>query len=268
MDSILNKEFPGKIILGFDEDGKRGRYKVYVPELMYGIYDEEDQNGIFCVNHTNKTRDTYIEQDDGTKLAAGGTYFPLQIGTRVIVKFFSEDFESGYIDRIVSDYYTKSQPSPDFGDTRLTPEQRDDYYQVVKSKAKDMIAISTSDHGLTHQIYIYYDDKKVTLVLDDAGLHEFVKTGSITETVEVGSISMTVNKGSISGIAGFNISFAAGIAITLAAPTISLGSTIIISGGNVTCPGHYENCPQYGCGCFCDGSSGDGAGGDGGGAGE
>jgi hypothetical protein len=222
MDSILNKEFPGKIIEDFDEEQKRGRYKVYVPELMYGIYDVKEQNGIFCVNHTNKTRDAYIEEEDpDDKKPAGGTYIPLQKGTRVIVKFFSEDFESGYIDRVISDYYSKSQP------VRIDSNERDDYYQIIRTKKNDLIAISTTDGNGTlpeHSLHIYFDKNHVQIICNKDGL-------SISSEKDIQMKSVK------------NVNIIATESINLAAPIINLS-------GEVCCPASYVECKQFGCNCF------------------
>ena len=99
-DQILtNKEFLGKIIPktapGFHDSKLQGRYKVFIPELMPHIANNE---GIYCKNHIHKLRIT--GSDDGEY----GQYFPLHAGTYVVVKFQANDFNTGYIDRIVSDY--------------------------------------------------------------------------------------------------------------------------------------------------------------------
>jgi hypothetical protein len=165
---ITNREFPGTIIAG-DDLKNRGRYYVHIPELMYTIHDT-DQNGILCANHTHKWRDTKSTEvtDDETITNSGtsepgGSYYPLLVNTRVIVKFFSEDYASGYIDRVISDFYPESLPEE-------PGSSRDDYYQIVRSKKKDIIAINTDSHKLW--IHYYKDDEKwVTIELNDEGLH-------------------------------------------------------------------------------------------------
>jgi hypothetical protein len=167
---IINREFPGTI-KEKDDPKNRGRYLVHIPELMYTIFDHPDQDGIFCANHTHKWRDTNIINEGATE--RGGSYHPLNIGTRVIVKFFSEDYSSGYIDRVISDYH----PIDEDNDVSCMPEEsegvtnpRDNYYQVVRSKKKDIIAIRTDDE---HKFWIHYykdNEKWVTIELDDEGL--------------------------------------------------------------------------------------------------
>jgi len=160
---ITNREFPGVIIddpkFKLNKQPKydnknRGRYLVHIPELMYTLFDTET-DGILCVNHVTKWRDTYL--GDKNQTAICGAYYPLKTGMHVIVKFFSEDYESGYIDRIVSDYYgdnvssdvsnIEAPPEKNSMPLKIRPEERDEYYQVLRSDSNDLIAIST----LTYQ---------------------------------------------------------------------------------------------------------------------
>jgi hypothetical protein len=169
-DCQVNVEYPGRIIEGLDnKDVNKGRYLVHIPELMYAIKGE----GIYCVNHTHKWRDTYIEErvtdpPVGT-LPVGGSYYPLIVGTRVIVKFFAQDCASGYIDRVNSDYYSNSMP------LGLQTEQRDDYYQLVRTHKNDLIAISTLDEDTDalpkHSIHIYHNKDHVEVIFNEDGLY-------------------------------------------------------------------------------------------------
>lgn len=218
---ITNREFPGILIKDpdpeKDSDGNviekikydetnRGRYLVYIPEIMYNIHDQP-QNGIWCVNHVHKYRDTYIDEVvDKKDKSIGGQYFPLQEDMHVIVKFFSNDYRSGYIDRIISDYYGKAGDvsKTEFNSMpfKLMHEERDDYYQIIRSKNNDLIAISTLsstkqseliekksnyDKGKdedeksieailpTESLHIYYKKDQVQIICNDKGLFINVK---------------------------------------------------------------------------------------------
>ncbi len=168
-----NVEYPGRILSGLDPENK-GRYLVQIPELMYAIKDE----GIYCVNHTHKWRNTETTKIDGETLVdgatkLGGSYYPLMVGTRVIVKFFAQDCSSGYIDRVISEHYSDSMPK----ESADCDNPRDDFYQSVRSKEKDIIAIKTS---VNHKMYTHYykkidddvnnNEKWVSIELTDEGL--------------------------------------------------------------------------------------------------
>ena len=153
-----NVEYPGRIIEGLDsKDVNKGRYLVHIPELMYAIEGE----GIYCVNHTHKWRDT------GSS-STGGSYYPLVVGSRVIVKFFAQDCASGYIDRVNSDHYSDSMP------LNLQPEQRDEYYQLLRTSKNDLIAISTTEKDTDilpkHSIHMYYDKDQVQVICNEEGM--------------------------------------------------------------------------------------------------
>jgi hypothetical protein len=175
---ITNREYPGIILEELDKKN-RGRYKVLIPELMYVLHDSEEEKnddgfekGIFCVNHTHKWRDVYVEEVKGSEKYTdpiGGEYNPLQEDTWVIVKFFSEDFESGYIDRVISDFYEDSMP------LKLPKEARDVYYQTVRSTNNDLIAISTSEKGIgaipKKSLHIYHNKKLGQIIMCDEAMN-------------------------------------------------------------------------------------------------
>ncbi len=158
---LINREFLGFILP--DPDTKhQGRYKVHVPELQPHM---KDNVGIWAKNHVHKWRATY------SRSGIYGSYYPLQPGTCVIVKFFDNHIESAYIDRIVSDYTVQSLP--------IKTIDRDDYYQLIRTPKKNhLIAFceETTDKPV-NSIHIYYDNQKITIVLDSSGLNINV-TGS------------------------------------------------------------------------------------------
>jgi hypothetical protein len=251
---ITNREFPGTIKKGSDPKN-RGRYLVHIPELMYTIFDT-DQDGIFCVNHTHKWRDT---GSDPTLI--GGSYYPLLVGTRVIIKFFSEDYESGYIDRVISDYTVESLPEESVDDDNPKGD-RDNYYQIVRTKEKDIISVKVPD-GEKHKLQIHYTKNKgnwVIVELTDDGFYvhseekitEIAKNdvliqseeSSITENAktsisEIAGTSISEKAGSsVTVNAGTSISETAGISINETAPAITLTGIVTINGIlNASSPG-------------------------------
>ena len=105
--NLTEKEFLGIVLSNEDpknlDQKRKGRYKVHIPDLMPHI----DQNsGIFVKNHLHKWRIT------SSKNGEYGQYFPIQPDTKVIVKFYENDSNSGYIDRIVSDFRDKTDVLP------------------------------------------------------------------------------------------------------------------------------------------------------------
>lgn len=155
MDQLINREFLG-LILADPDLANQGRYKVHIPELQPHMKETE---GIWAKNHIHKWRAT--PSRDGIF----GSYYPLHSGTLVIVKFFSNDYNTAYIDRIISDHAAQSLP--------LKSIDRDDYYQIIRTpKTNSLIAIceSTTDKP-ADSIHIYYKNQAITIVLDGAGIN-------------------------------------------------------------------------------------------------
>ena len=161
---LIGQEFAGQIISG-DDPMNRGRYCVLIQELMHNIYDQSE-GYIYCVNHVGNYRNT--NSDNGIY----GQYFPLQPGTKVIVKFFTNDLETGYIDRIISDYYPNSQP------LGIPSEDRDQYYQLLRTVANDLIAITgntTSGALPANSMVFYHKGSNVKVSFDPDGIHIYTK---------------------------------------------------------------------------------------------
>ena len=154
---LTEKEFLGRVLK--DPDPKNeGRYKVYIPDLMHHL--PEDQ-GIFVKNHVHKNRITPSEQGNY------GQYFPLQENTVVIVKFNSNDYNSGYIDRIVSDYEIDSLP--------LKVKDRDDFHQILRTPKYDNLLIINEDtqDQPANSIHLYFNKYRTTIIIDEQGIHIF-----------------------------------------------------------------------------------------------
>ncbi len=159
MQNLINKEFLAKILE--DEDPKyQGRYKVYIPELMPHL----DENvGIWVKNQIHSYRVTPSEK------GIYGQYFPLQVGTYVIVKFYENDLNTGYISRIISDHEINSLPF------KIT--DRDDYYQIIRTpKYDNVIAINedTKDQP-ANSIHIYFNKDRTNIIIDEQGIHIYTQ---------------------------------------------------------------------------------------------
>jgi hypothetical protein len=162
MQRLTDREFSGKIIPGKDPKNC-GRYCVLIPELMYNIYDKEE-GFIYCSNHVTNHRNS--SSDNGIY----GQYFPLYSGTKVIVKFNSEDLETGYIDRIISDHYENSMP------LGISSDDRDQYYQILRTIANDLIAITHDTSQIPKNgIHLYHKGDNVNLIFDESGIHIYTK---------------------------------------------------------------------------------------------
>jgi hypothetical protein len=155
MTTLVNREFLGYTLADPDLTN-RGRYKVHIPELQPHMKETE---GIWAKNYTHNWRVT--PSRDGVY----GSYYPLHSGTLVVVKFEKNDYNTAYIDRIISDYAPQSLP--------FKTVDRDEYYQIIRTpRTNSLIAIceSTTDKP-ADSIHIYYNNKKVTIVLDSSGIN-------------------------------------------------------------------------------------------------
>jgi hypothetical protein len=168
---LTDREFPGvitsELATSSDQDpNNRGRYKVLIPELMYNCFDDDGQ--IFCVNHVTKYRNNYCNTGEGIY----GSYFPLHPGTKVIVKFHEEDLQTGYVDRIISDYHVDSLP------LELETSDRDEYYQLLRTIANDLICFTcntTTDKVPAGGFHLYHKNDNVRLIFDATGIHIYNK---------------------------------------------------------------------------------------------
>lgn len=152
---LTEKEFLANVLS--DKDPKnQGRYKVHIPDLMHHLSETE---GIFVKNHIHKNRIT--PSDNGNY----GQYYPLQPGTIVMVKFFENDYNTGYIDRIVSDYEIDSLP--------LKIRDRDDFHQIFRTPKFDNLLVineNTTDQP-PNSIHLYFNKYRTTIIIDEEGIH-------------------------------------------------------------------------------------------------
>jgi len=156
-----------------DEDSKnQGRYKVHIPELQHLI---EDDKGIYIKNQNHKWRYT------PSKYYMYGTYLPLQEGTLVIVKFYEDDLNTGFIDRVISDQIEKSQPHLGVEKEPKSTKDRDDIHVIFKTPKYHnalMIFEDTEDNGLDkklipNSIHLYYNMMRTSMIINEEGIHWF-----------------------------------------------------------------------------------------------
>lgn len=153
--NLIEKEFLGKVLSDSDPN-HQGRYKIHVPDLMHHISEDK---GIWFKNHTHKNRIT------PSKNGNYGQYFPLQPETFVMVKFYENDYNTGYVDRIISDYELETLP--------LKIKDRDDFYQLIRTPKYNNIFTfheDTTDEP-PNSIHLYYNTHRTTLVIDEEGIH-------------------------------------------------------------------------------------------------
>ncbi|MFW6377155.1 MAG: bacteriophage T4 gp5 trimerization domain-containing protein [bacterium] len=183
MEDLTKQEIPG-IVISEDESEhtdfpkNRGRYRVYIPTYMnhHGI-----KSVIWCKNHIHKYRYGINEQFDGDKVIFG-EYKPLQIGARVIVKFFSNNISSGYIDRTITDYEDNCLP---FALEHM--DQNDVTVLLRTAKHHNLVAvledIETEDVP-KNSFHIYYDDNKVRIIMNEDGMYTWVEKDKFTRILQ------------------------------------------------------------------------------------
>ena len=193
--SLIDREFIGTVLSTKDKMNQ-GKYKVNVPELQPHMKSSE---GIWCKNHTHKYRVT------PTGRGVCGSYYPLQPGMSVIVKFFANHIESAYVDRIISDAYSQTLPYEII--------ERDDYYQIIRTpRYNNLICIYegpppppdadgnetpwTKDNAQAsknvpkNSIHVYFNDTRTTIVIDETGIN--IKTLDNINTTVTGNVKLTV----------------------------------------------------------------------------
>jgi len=154
---LKDQEFLAKVLPDLDNK-RQGRYKVHIPDLMPSI---DEGRGIWVKNQVHNWRITNSDKGEY------GQYFPLQPGTKVIVKFFENDPNTGYVDRIISDHVEKSNVeaqdcTKEFDD----PKDRDEQYVLFKTPKKwNIFYVNEDTEKEPNTIYLIYNR-------DDQSLNE------------------------------------------------------------------------------------------------
>ena len=173
MINLIQKEFIGqtvpKEVEEFYDYELQGSYKVHIPELMPHLEKDE---GIWCKNHTNKWNITPSD------VGEYGSHFPLQPGTYVIVKFFDNDINTGYVDRILSDYKTdRDVEAQDCVDPIPAIEDRDEQYLIFKTPKKwSAFYVNEDTLNEPNTIYLIYNRdnspaRRTVYRIDETGVH-------------------------------------------------------------------------------------------------
>lgn len=180
--NLRDNEYHG-IILGDKDPKNQGRYKVHILDFHPLIKEKE---GIWCKNQNHNWRIGPSED------YFSGSYYPMQPGTKVLVKFHQNDFHSGYIDRIVSDQVAQTNPKIGCGTINATTD-RDEMYVMFKTpKCHNLFTVleKTSDggNGLTKElipnsIHLYYNYRRSTFIMNEDGIHWFTMN-NFGETIE------------------------------------------------------------------------------------
>lgn len=162
-----------------------GRYLVYIPILQPVL---SEQKGIWVKNHVS----TYSDNTDHSK-GRYGQYFPLKAGTKVMVRFYSNDFNSGYIERILHDdipnsSYTGTSANVDQDKEAIAMgrpkhkinvpfnavSDRDEVYQIIRTPSENLFLIGENTSGdiiPKNSIHLYYRRNHSTLVIDEGGFN-------------------------------------------------------------------------------------------------
>lgn len=148
-EDLKDREFLAKVLPDLD-NRRQGRYRVHIPDLMPSI---DENKGIWVKNQTHKWRITNSERGEY------GQYFPIQPGTKVIVKFFENDSNSGYIDRIISDHVQKSNvEAQDCTAEFADPKDRDEQYVIFKTPKKwNVFYVNEDTENEPNTIYLIYN---------------------------------------------------------------------------------------------------------------
>lgn len=166
------REFLGVVLK--DEDPKiMGRYRVHIPELMPHLTQDK---GIYCKNNVG----VYRIGKSGSGFY--GSYVPLQPGTKVVVRFYENDLNSGYIDRVVSDEKEKTVYNPasflEDGDKKgkaKNPEEtrdRDDVYLILKTPKHNNAVYfveDTRDHK-PNEFWFSFNSCRTALRVNEDGI--------------------------------------------------------------------------------------------------
>ncbi|MDD4081884.1 MAG: hypothetical protein PHD05_00720 [Sphaerochaetaceae bacterium] len=227
-ESLIDRSFIG-IILSDEDHMNKGMYKVNVPELQPHVLKTD---GIWCKNHTHKFRVS------PTLNGICGSYYPLQPGMTVIVKFFANHMESAYIDRIVSDANPESLP--------LEIVERDEYFQIIRTPKRDnIIAIYEGDENSKNiprnSIHIYFNKTRTAIVIDETGIN--IKTADNINVTVGGNCRITTSgsvdlkaSGSVNIQSSSSVNISSSGAINMKGRPIKLNCKSISSAATATSP--------------------------------
>jgi hypothetical protein len=238
---LRHKEFIGRIIpKGSDKEfdqKMKGRYRVHIPELMAHI---EEEKGIWCKNHVHNWRMT------SSDVGEYGSHYPLHSGTYVIVKFFENDYNTGYIDRILSDYEDNTdKEAQDCVEVKPALTDRDEQYVIFKTPKKwNIFYVNEDTENEPNTMYLIFNrdnspERRTVLRINESGIHIWTRNNQrirIKEDEDIqvdGNANKLVKGNVIIQVEGnTNISVDgktdvwSGTSVNVDAPTINLNSGI------------------------------------------
>jgi len=155
---LTNHEFVGRIVHADHDEWldptQQGRYRVHIHELMPHMPETE---GIWCRNITMGWKISHCDID------SYGSYYPLQEKTRVVVQFFADDYNSGYISSIVP---TLTNEDCEDCPQNIFDENRDERYIIYVTKHKSSYIVndmttanSDADHPQMTRVINHNDEE-------------------------------------------------------------------------------------------------------------
>ncbi len=196
MPDLINKEFIGTVLPDKDNN-HQGRYKINISELQPHT---KESDGIWVKNHSCRNRIS------PSAVGVCGAYFPLQAGMAVIVKFFSNHIDSGYVDRIISDAYPETLP-----------------FEAIER-------------------HVYFNKTRTTVVIDENGIN--IKTDDNINVTVAKNVKITVaGTADIKVTGNANVSSAADVNVKAGAnANVEAGSNANVkAGGNANISGAVVN---------------------------
>jgi len=144
----------------------QGRYKVHIPELEPLI---KDSDGIYVKNQAHKWRYTPSAH------YFYGEYRPYQPGTLVLIGFYEDDLNSGYIVRTISDQIKNSMPQLGVDGTPKPTTSRDDIHMIFKTPRyhNAFMVFEDASELLPNSIHLYYNMQRTTYIINTDGIHVF-----------------------------------------------------------------------------------------------
>jgi hypothetical protein len=171
--NLTDREWFGRLVPKDTEEyydpKQMGRYKVHIPSLMPHI---EKEKGIWVKNQVHKWRITPSE------VGEYGQYFPIQPKTYVIVKFYENDINTGYIDRIISDWKEERDvEAQDCVEKKPVLEDRDEQYILFKTPKKwNAFYVNEETKNEPNTIYLIYNrddnpERRTVYRINEEGIH-------------------------------------------------------------------------------------------------
>lgn len=218
---LSSKTYLGIVVSGEDKKNK-GRYKVHIPELHI---DDPENVGVYAYNRVNNH---YVRNNEKTGQEYG-SYHPIQVGTRVIVRVYNGNIETAEIIGIVGDNKINALP------LNAVTSDRDEFYVLVKTPKENTLFVVTENSTSlpASSIHIYHKNKNTVVIIDSNGIH--IKSPSMNVTVSDLNINIS---GNCNIHASGTINVSSGSSINVNAPSINLGTG---SGNN---PGYASKNPQ------------------------